>query len=230
MLPHLGGPRPIGALTECVPDPGGAGLYFALDELLADRGSLPDDLADRVLEPIVLCAHLGHVAQLACEIRAPLKDVPEHFLAASQCVLQVDALTGVGVLRVRIAVGARVAPRAALRLLPPAHQGDRQSVELLDALELPSGNARSCACSCSTRSPSSRSCARVAPAGARAPRVRLPAPVEARLRAPARPPAQGHPRGPRPAAARWRGPRRRARACAADAGEAIAPCRRLSLL
>ena len=65
VLPHLTRPRPIGALTEGVPDPCVAGAYLALDELVADRGSFPCDLADRLLEPIALSAHLGYVPELA---------------------------------------------------------------------------------------------------------------------------------------------------------------------
>ena len=139
VLPHLTGPRPIGALTEGVPDPGAAGLYLALDELVADRGPFRYDLSDRVLEPIALGAHLGHVARAR---------PPDRNARPAPCRSALSSISSELVRRSRsLGVGILLAPESPSRLgqcgellgvsLAPVQKPERLAVEALDALQLP---------------------------------------------------------------------------------------------
>jgi hypothetical protein len=113
-------------------------MQLALDEPIAGRGVFAHGLTERLCQPIAFGTHLGHVAQLAREMGVPLQHVGERFLIALQCVTQMDALTGIGVLLASESpsgLGQLCEPLCVS--LPLAHQGDRQSVEVLDALKRP---------------------------------------------------------------------------------------------
>ena len=115
VLPHLARPRPVGPLTEGALAQAAGGVRFALGELLADRGLL------RVTWVIACCSPSRSARTSArspssrARSRAPLEDVPEPRSSACRALVRWMRSTAWGPSRVRVAGGARVAPRAAVR-------------------------------------------------------------------------------------------------------------------